>query len=350
MTIHKKPKLVQQVRIRIRTLQYALKTEEVYVQWIKRYIHFNKIQHPKDLGPSEVNNFLSYLAVERKVSPSTQNQALSALLFLYNKVLEQPLGDTINAVRAKSIERVPVVLSVNEILNLLGQFSGLPKLMASLCYGAGMRKMECHRLRVKDIDFDRMEITIRQGKGNKDRRVPLPISCVEELRIQFGFVKELHKKDQLEKQTGVQLPYAIDRKYPNAGTSLAWQWIFPSLRISTDPRTLIKRRHHVHPSVLTKHLKKALEKSGIQKHVTVHVLRHSFATHLLESGADLRTVQELLGHSDVKTTQIYTHVLNRNTSGSLSPLDRILEQKRKGNEFPAIYTKNSINEPSVHYA
>jgi integron integrase len=322
------PKLLVQVRNNIRARNYALQTEKAYVNWIKRYIHFNKLKHPIDLGHVEVNNFLTHLAVDKHVSPSTQNQALSALLFLYDKVFETPLGDTICAVRAKSIQRVPVVLSTQEIIRLLDNFHGLQKLMALICYGAGLRKMECHRLRMKDIDFDRHEITIRQSKGNKDRRVPLPYACKTLLNIQMEFVRSLHKKDQQQELAGVELPYAIDRKFPNAGTSLSWQWLFPSLRISICPRTLIQRRHHVHPSVLSKHLKKAVQKSSIEKYVTLHVLRHSFATHLLESGADLRTVQELLGHTDVKTTQIYTHVLNRNTSGSLSPLDRILEKNQ----------------------
>ena len=291
------------------------------------------------MGVAEIGDFLSFLAVSKRVSPATQNQALCAIIFLYKHVLKTPLTEEINMKWAKRQEHVPVVLSSEEILILLDGFSGLPKLMASLCYGTGVRKMECHRLRVKDIDFDRKEITIRQGKGNKDRRVPLPKSCVKELKVQLAFVKELHRKDRIENLPGVELPYAINRKYPNAGTSLAWQWIFPSLRVSLDPRTLIRRRHHVHPSVLTKHLKKALDRSGILKHVTVHVLRHSFATHLLESGADLRTVQELLGHSDVKTTQIYTHVLNRNASGSLSPLDRLLKKKKEISEPMPNYSK-----------
>jgi len=333
-----KPKLLVQLRTAIRSLNYALSTEKCYVSWVRQFILFHKKRHPIDMGHMEVGEFLSYLAVTKQVSPTTQNQALCSIIFLYKHVLKQPLTEEINMKWAKRHEHVPVVLSINEVINLLSQFSGLPKLMASLCYGSGMRKMECHRLRVKDIDIERMEITVRQGKGNKDRRVPLPESCVESLRVQIAFVKELHRKDVLEKLPGVELPYAINRKYPNAGMSLAWQWIFPSLRISLDPRTLIRRRHHVHPSVLTKHLKRALLKSGIQKHVTLHVLRHSFATHLLESGADIRTVQELLGHTDVKTTQIYTHVLSRNNSGTLSPLDKL------------ILTDNKIKEQRHEYS
>lgn len=332
-----KPKLLIQLRIALRSLNYALSTEKCYVSWVRQFILYHNKRHPNEMGHAEVGDFLSYLAVNKQVSPATQNQALCSIIFLYKHVLKNPLTDEINMKWAKRQEHVPVVLSIDEIMHLLEQFYGLPKLMASLCYGSGMRKMECHRLRIKDIDFDRMEITVRQGKGNKDRRVPLPESCVDDLKVQIAFVEKLHNKDTNESLPGVELPYAINKKYPNAGTSLAWQWVFPSLRTSLDPRTLIRRRHHVHPSVLTKHLKKALEKSGIQKHVTVHVLRHSFATHLLESGADLRTVQELLGHSDVKTTQIYTHVLNRNKSGSLSPLDKI------------IANRNKVKEPTPNY-
>jgi len=316
-------KLLDRVRGIIRCRHFSLQTERTYIYWIKRYIYFHKIRHPKEMGSKEINAFLSHLALKQKVSPSTQNIALNALVFLYKNVLNIPLDDKINAVRAKSREKMPVVLSTNEIGLLLNNLTGLPKVMASLCYGAGLRKMECHRLRVKDVDFDRKEITVRQGKGNKDRIVPLPVTTINALKCQLDFLKELHKKDELENIAGVELPYAIERKYPNAGKSLGWQWFFPSLQISKDPRSDIHRRHHVHPSVLAKHIRKAVRNSGIYKHITIHVLRHSFATHLLESGADIRTVQELLGHNDVKTTQIYTHVVNHSSKISLSPLDKL---------------------------
>lgn len=342
------PKLLQRMRIAIRSLNYALTTEKAYLYWAKKYILFHHKKHPELMGSAEVSDFLSYLAVTKNVSPATQNQALCALVFLYKNVLSLPLDNNISGVRAKRKQNIPVILDQKEVLILLELLNGLPKLMASLCYGAGLRKMECHRLRVKDIDLIRLEITIREGKGNKDRRVPLPLSCRNLLRTQLEFIKTLHAKDMLENIPGVELPYAIDRKFPNAGTSLAWQWLFPSLRISTDPRTLIRRRHHIHPSVLNKHFKKAKDKSGINKHVTLHVLRHSFATHLLESGSDIRTVQELLGHSDVKTTQIYTHVLNRNKSVSLSPLDRLLEKEQYVDEINDL--SKTVKEPIPIYA
>ncbi|MGX5200352.1 integron integrase [Aliikangiella sp. IMCC44632] len=324
MSQSQKPKFMWLVRTKIRALHYSYQTEKTYVQWIKRFIHFYNLKHPKDMGAEEVTNFLSHLAVDRKVSPATQNQALCALVFLYKKVLETPLGENaVNAVRAKYHKNLPVVLSVPEVRVVLENIQGLPKLMAQIIYGTGLRKSEVHRLRVKDIDFDRNQITVRRGKGNKDRLLPLPESCKSELLAQIEFVKQLHLKDRRENINGVELPYAFERKSPRAGKSLAWQWVFPSLKISTDPRTLIVRRHHVHPSVFAKHVKSAVEKAGINKKVTAHVFRHSFATHLLESGADIRTVQELLGHNDVRTTQIYTHVLNRNPSGTLSPLDKL---------------------------
>lgn len=225
--------------------------------------------------------------------------------------------------RSRTHPNLPVVLSVSEVKQILNEMNGLPKLIAQVIYGTGLRKNEVHRLRVKDIDFDRNQITVKRGKGRKDRPLPLPEACKNDLLKQLEFVKQLHLKDLREKVNGVELPYALDRKDPSAGKSLSWQWIFPSLRISTDPRTLIVRRHHMHPSVFAKHVKKAVEKTKINKKVTAHVFRHSFATHLLESGADIRTVQELLGHSDVRTTQIYTHVLNRNPNGTLSPLDKL---------------------------
>lgn len=319
-----KPRFMRLVRERIRTMQYSYFTEKSYVYWIKNYIHFHNLRHPNDMSSDEVNQFLTHLAVDRKVSPSTQNQALCALVFLYKQVLQNPLGEnTINAVRSKMYRNLPVVLSVSEVKRLLEAMQGLPKLMAQLIYGTGLRKSEIHRLRVKDLDFERNQVVVKRGKGRKDRPLPLPGACREELQKQIEFVKQLHLKDRRENVNGVELPYALGRKEPNAGKSLAWQWVFPSLRISTDPRSLIVRRHHVHPTVFAKHVKKAVEKAAIHKKVTAHVFRHSFATHLLESGADIRTVQELLGHSDVRTTQIYTHVLNRNPSGTLSPLDKL---------------------------
>ncbi len=318
-----KPKLLSLVRATIRRLNYSTQTEKSYIYWIRHFIYFHKLKHPKNMGGKEISDFLTYLAVKRNVSPATQNQALCGLVFLYKKVLQIDLGQTIDAVRAKRVQRIPIVLSVNEVTELLSNMNGTTRLMASLCYGAGLRKMECHRLRVQDIDFDRNEITVRQGKGNKDRRVPLPLSIKSTIKIQLDFVEKLHQQDRLDNLPSVQMPHALQNKYPKAGNELKWQWLFPSHKTSVDPRTLICRRHHVYPDVLTRHLKHAVSKSKINKHVTTHVLRHSFATHLLESGADIRTVQELLGHTDVKTTQIYTHVLNRNPSGTLSPLDRI---------------------------
>jgi integron integrase len=320
----KKPKFMRLVREQIRAMQYSYFTEKSYVYWIKSYIHFNNLCHPKDMSSHEVNDFLTHLAVNRKVSPATQNQALCALVFLYKVILKQPLGEnSINAVRSKMHRNLPVVLSIIEVKSLLSAMSGLPKLMAQLIYGTGLRKSEIHRLRVKDIDFDRNQISVKRGKGNKDRPLPLPQACRAPLIEQIEFVKQLHLKDQSEHLNGVELPYALERKEPNAGKLLAWQWVFPSLRVSTDPRTQILRRHHVHPSVFAKHVKNAVDKAQINKKVTAHVFRHTFATHLLESGADIRTVQELLGHNDVRTTQIYTHVLSRNCSGALSPLDKL---------------------------
>lgn len=319
-----KPRFMWLVREKIRTMQYSYFTEKNYVFWIKRFIHFHNLRHPKDMSSNEVNQFLSHLAVKRKVAPSTQNQALCALVFLYKEVLQCPLGEnTINAVRSKMHRNLPVVLSAAEVKRLLNEIHGLPQLMAKLIYGTGLRKSEVHRLRVKDIDFDRNQVIVKRGKGQKDRPLPLPEACREELEKQIEFVKQLHLKDRRENINGVEVPYALEKKEPNVGKSLSWQWVFPSLRVSTDPRTLIVRRHHVHPSVFAKHVKKAVEKAGINKKVTAHVFRHTFATHLLESGADIRTVQELLGHSDVRTTQIYTHVLNRNPIGTLSPLDKL---------------------------
>ena len=322
--MNKPPKLMWLVRAKIRGMQYSLATEKTYVYWIKSFIHFHKLRHPKEMSSPEVNEYLTHLAVNKKIAPATQNQALCALVYLYKHVLNQPLGEnSIHAVRARTHRNLPVVLSIKQVKQLLENMNGLPKLMAQIIYGTGLRKNEVHRLRVKDLDFDRNQISVKRGKGGKDRPLPLPIACKDDLLKQLEFVKQLHLKDLRDNINGVELPYALERKEPNAGKALSWQWVFPSLRLSKDPRSLITRRHHMHPSVFAKHLKKAVEKSEINKKVTTHVFRHSFATHLLESGSDIRTVQELLGHTDVRTTHIYTHVLNRNPSGTLSPLDKL---------------------------
>lgn len=344
----RKPKLLTQLRDAIRSKHYAYQTEKVYIHWVKKYIYFHNLSHPKDMGAAEVGEFLSDLAVNHKVSPSTQNQALCSVIFLYKYVIGKELGEITNLMWAKKNIYLPVVLSQSEVLKIFEGMAGLPLLMVQLMYGAGLRKMECHRLRVKDIDFERQQIIIRQGKGNKDRYVPLPKLAEESLRSQIKVVFSLFEQDRKLNVSGVELPYAMSKKHPRAGELLAWQWIFPSLRLSKDPRSNIVRRHHVHPTVVTKHLKRAVEKSNIFKKISCHTFRHSFATHLLESNSDLRTVQELLGHNDVRTTQIYTHVLNRNASGSLSPLDRILEKEQYTNH-PIQLTK-SVTEPNLSYA
>ncbi|MEE4245857.1 MAG: integron integrase [Kangiellaceae bacterium] len=319
-----KPKLLEQVRRAIRAKHYSYQTEKSYLGWIRKYIHFHNLQHPKDMGKNEIGAFLTHLAANLHVSPSTQNQALCAILFLYRHVLDIEIGEITNLMWAKPTQYLPVVLSQQEVKKLLSVMSGAPLLMCQLMYGAGLRKMEVHQLRVKDLDFDRKQIIVRQGKGGKDRHVPLPISCEQSLRGQIGITEELAARDRALNLPGVQLPNAIERKYPNAGLDLAWQWIFPSLNISEDPRSGIKRRHHVHPTVVAKHLRKAVTLSRVGKRVTCHTFRHTFATHLLEANSDLRTVQELLGHKDVSTTQIYTHVLKRNSTGAESPLDRMV--------------------------
>jgi integron integrase len=319
--MERKPKLLEQVRHSIRAKHYSYLTEKSYVHWIKKFIYFNNVKHPKDMGAEEVGRFLSYLAVKKSVAPKTQNQALCALVYLYKHVIQIELGEITNLMWAKKHVHLPVVLSKSEVFLILDNMVGLPLLMAQLMYGTGIRKMECHRLRIKDIDFERNQITIRQGKGFKDRQVPLPNLAVSAINAQIKIVENLWEQDRKLNVAGTELPYALERKYPNAGTELAWQWLFPSLKLSHDPRTRIERRHHVHPSVVAKHLRRAVTKAKLMKKVTCHTLRHSFATHLLEANSDLRTVQELLGHTDIRTTQIYTHVIKRNGSGTLSPLD-----------------------------
>ncbi len=316
------PRLLEQVRARCRVKHYSLRTERVYLYWIKRFILANGKRHPRDMGVIEVEAFLSLLATRDDVAASTQNQALSALLFLYRQVLGIELPWMESVVRAKRPQKIPVVLSRDEVTRLLALLDGQVWLMGALLYGTGMRLMECVRLRAKDVDFGRNEICVRNGKGGKDRRVPLPGRLSERLREQLERVRVLHRQDLLAGLGAVYLPHALARKYVNAAREFGWQYVFPSPRHSLDPRTGGKRRHHVDESVLQRAVKTARGRAGIDKPASCHTLRHSFATHLLESGQDIRTVQELLGHKDVATTQIYTHVLVRGAGGVLSPLDR----------------------------
>jgi integron integrase len=321
------PRLLAQVREAIARLHYSRRTEETYVHWIKRFIYWSGKRHPAMLGEPEVTAFLSHLATERDVAAATQNQALSALLFLYKHVLGRDLGWLDDLVRAKRPVRLPVVLSRAEVSALLAQLKGTHWLMASLLYGAGLRLMECLRLRVKDVDFAYRQILVRDGKGGKDRVTMLPEVAIDALHKQLGEAKRLHEFDLREGFGEVHLPFALARKYPRAGYEWGWQYVFPSAKRSPDPDDDVIRRHHLDESVLARALKEARRRAGIVKPVSAHVLRHSFATHLLQSGQDIRTVQELLGHSDVSTTMIYTHVMNKGARGVRSPLDR-LEQPR----------------------
>lgn len=317
-----RPRLLDQVRARLRLRHYSLRTEQAYVGWIRRFILANGKRHPRDMGAKEVERFLSDLAVRGCVSAGTQNQALSALLFLYREVLVIDLPWMENVVRAKRPRHLPVVWGQPEIQRLLAAMEGRPWLLASLLYGTGMRLMECLRLRVKDVDFARNEITVRDGKGGKDRRTMLPRSLVEPLQREIERARSLHQSDLSAGFGATRLPYALARKYPKAAREFGWQFVFPSMRRSTDPFDGIERRHHFDDAILARALKRARKHAGIEKPVSAHTLRHSFATHLLEAGYDIRTIQELLGHKDVSTTQIYTHVLNRGGRGVVSPLDR----------------------------
>jgi integron integrase len=298
-----------------------MRTEQAYLDWIKRFIrHFGK-RHPRDLGAAEVSEFLTHLAVAGQVAASTQNQAKSALLFLYREVLDVELPWLDDVESAKAPRRLPVVLTQAELVALLARLEGTNALVCRLLYGTGLRIMECLRLRVKDVEFERGEILVRDGKGFKDRVTMLPTSLAPLLREHMVRVAELHRQDLVAGHGEVWLPYALERKYPNAGREWAWQYVFPSAKLSVDPRSGVVRRHHVADQAVQRALKLAVRAAGVAKPATPHTLRHSFATHLLESGYDIRTVQELLGHSDVSTTMIYTHVLNKGGRGVRSPLD-----------------------------
>ena len=316
------PRLFDEVRRRLRLKHYSLSTERVYLQWIRRFVVANGKRHPREMGGREVECFLSGLATEGQVAASTQNQALAALLFLYGEVLRIKLPWMENVVRARRPQHVPTVLSRDEVQHLLAAMDGRPGLLASLLYGTGMRLMECLRLRVKDVDFARNEITVRDGKGGKDRRTVLPTSLIGSLQREIERARSIHAADLSAGFGETRLPFALARKYPRAAGDFGWQYMFPSVQRSRDPLDGKIRRHHFDDAILSRALKKARMLAGILKPLSAHTLRHSFATHLLEMGSDIRTVQELLGHKDVATTQIYTHVLNRGAGGVLSPLDR----------------------------
>ncbi|HVS12579.1 MAG TPA: integron integrase [Thermoanaerobaculia bacterium] len=317
------PRLLDRVRSAIRLRHLSPATEKAYVAWIRRFILHHGKRHPADMGAPEVTSFLSSLATQRQVSASTQNQALSALLFLYRHVLELDLPWLDQVVRARRPQRLPVVLTRSEVLSLLAQLQGTTWLMASLLYGSGLRLMECARLRVKDLDLERREITVREGKGRKDRRTMLPAPLLEPLRSHLSEVRRLHRADLAQGAGSVALPQALARKLPGAPWEWPWQWVFPATRQYRDRESGQRRRHHLHESVLQRAVKRAARHAALAKRVTCHTLRHSFATHLLDAGSDIRTIQELLGHRDVSTTMIYTHVLNRGALAVRSPLDSL---------------------------
>ena len=319
----KTPKLLDQVRGKIRLKHYSIRTEQAYVDWIRRFILFHNKRHPTDMGASEVEAFLTHLAVKGKVAASTQNQARSALLFLYKEVLDQALPWMDDITPAKRPLRLPVVLTHAEVKALLERLRGTHRLLASLLYGTGMRLMEGLRLRVKDLDFERREILVREGKGAKDRVTMLPATLIDPLKNHLIRVKTLHEEDLRQGYGAVYLPDALERKYPNAHRDWGWQYVFPSRQLSVDPRSGVTRRHHADEKGVQRAMHQAVRDTGLTKPATPHTLRHSFATHLLMSGSDIRTVQELLGHKDVSTTMIYTHVLNRGGRGAVSPLDAI---------------------------
>lgn len=316
------PRLLDRLRDVIRRRHYSYRTEQAYVHWVKRFIYFSGRRHPAELGAAEVTAFLTHLARDRSVSSSTQNQALAALLFLYEGVLECKLPWMDGIERAKRPVKVPVVLTREEVRALLAQLEGTKWIMASLLYGGGLRLRECLKLRVKDVDFGYRQLVVRDGKGAKDRVTMLPDAVVQPLRDHLVRVRRLHERDLEAGYGEVELPFALERKYPRAGRDWGWQYVFPSVKLSADPRSGVIRRHHVYDSVLPRAIGAAGRAAGIAKPVGCHVLRHSFATHLLQNGYDIRTVQELLGHSDVSTTMIYTHVLNKGGRGVTSPLDR----------------------------
>jgi len=321
MDVNRPTKLLDQVRQKIRFLHYSRKTEQSYVQWIRRYILFHNKRHPKEMGAEELANFLNYLVNKENVSASTQNQALSAIIFLYKQILDIDIGELPEFKYARKPKRLPVVLTQNEVKRVFEYLNEPHKTMVGLMYGAGLRLSECLELRMLDVDIERREITVRRGKGNKDRRTLLPEFVIPGFKLAIDKAQQFHEIDQANGITHVHMPDALARKYPNAGKQLKWQYVFLSQKTSVDPITKNIGRHHIHTKSVSRAISNAVRKANIMKHVTAHVFRHSFATHLLENGYDIRTVQELMGHSNVNTTMIYTHVLNKGGHGVKSPLD-----------------------------
>lgn len=317
------PKLLEQVRNRIRLKHYSIRTEEAYLGWVRQFVLFSGKRHPREMGAAEVEAFLTHLAVSRQVAAATQNQAKSALVFLYREVLHMELSWLDQIEQAKVSQRLPVVLSSKDVLTVLAGLEGSYAIMGSLLYGSGLRLLEACRLRVKDVDTDRGELLVRDGKGAKDRITMLPASIVNRYNEHLIKVARLYAEDTQNGTAPVYLPNALERKYPAAGREWGWQYVFPAAKLSVDPRTGLLRRHHIGEQSVQRAVRAAAQRAGIVKAVSPHVLRHSFATHLLQAGYDIRTVQELLGHSDVRTTMIYTHVLNRGGNGVVSPLDQL---------------------------
>lgn len=316
-------KLMDTVRNALRLRHYSIRTEQAYTDWIKRFIlHHNK-KHPMQMGEEEIESYLTYLAVQRKVAASTQNQAMNALVFLYKKVLKKDIGAFGDRVRAKKPKRIPSVLSKNEVKNIITTLTGTEKIVVQLLYGCGMRLLEALRLRIKDLDFENNIIIIRAGKGEKDRIVPMPKLLTPPLKEQAERVRLIHNKDIKNGNGKVYMPYALSDKYPNAQKEFRWQYLFPSKSISKDPRSGNYFRHHIFGDTISKHIKKAVDLCGVNKKASAHTFRHSYATHLLQAGTDLRTIQELLGHKNIETTMIYTHVLNSSLRITASPLDSL---------------------------
>jgi integron integrase len=316
-----KPRLLDQVRQIIRVKHYSLRTEESYINWIKRFIFFHNKKHPIEMGEKEIGEFITHLAKNEKVSASTQNQALCAIVFLYKNVLIKELDNTISIYWSKRPKKLPVVFTQSEAIKVLGKLKGTHWLVGMLLYGSGLRLSESLELRVKDVDFGYNQIRVRDSKVEKDRSTMLPQKIVQPLKEHMNKVKAIHEEDLKNGFGTVYLPYAIEKKYPNAKYEWNWQYIFPATKISTDPRSGVERRHHLYDTVIQKAVKQAIRDAGITKHASCHTFRHSFATHLLESGYDIRTIQELLGHKNVETTMIYTHVINQGGKGVRSPAD-----------------------------